>query len=173
MQQLVLINIMHIKDIWARTEASHQHYRQVSNHVKSITKLSKNNLIHGQPNRLLNNPNDNKIFWSTLNSFNNNFNIHSWMPPLVSNEGKVISDSNSKAYLMSSIFRRSTTLSQSNNPLHQLHVQYPDITYLIIKTKDIGEIINGLNITKSAGSDELPAIVFKCCSHSPCSQEGR
>ena len=152
------------KYIRNRTEASHRHYRHISNQVKTITKLSKNNYIHRQTNRLLNNPNDNKIFWSTLNSFNSNFNKHSSLPPLVTTDGTVVSDSNSKADLLASIFERNSTLPQNDTPLPHLPVQYPDITNLIIKTKNVREILNGLNINKSAGPDELPPIVLKRCS---------
>ena len=76
-------------------------------------------------------------------------------------DGTVVSDSNSKADLMASIFGRKSTLPQNNTPLPLLHVQYPDVSNLIIKTKNIGEILNGLNINKSAGPDELPTIVLK------------
>ena len=62
---------------------------------------------------------------------------------------------------MTSIFGRNSTLPQNNTPLPLLYVQYPDVSNLIIKTKNIGEILNGLNINKSAGPDELPTIVLK------------
>ena len=75
------------KYIRTRTEASHRHYRHVSNHLKTITKLSKNNFIHRQTNKLMNDPDDDKVFWSTLNFFNNNFNDHSSLPPLVTTDG--------------------------------------------------------------------------------------
>ena len=108
-------------------KASHRHYRHISNRVEPITKLSKINTIHSQINRLLNNPNDNKIFWSTLYSFNNDFNKHSSLPPLVMTDGTVDSDSNSKADLISSIFRSNSTHPLNNTPLPQLNAQYPDI----------------------------------------------
>ena len=49
------------KYIQNRTDASLRYYRQIINQTKAIIKISKNNFIHRQTNKLLNNPNDNKI----------------------------------------------------------------------------------------------------------------
>ena len=147
-----------------RTEASLRYYRHVSNQTKAIIKMSKNNYIHRQTNRLLNNPNDNKIFWSTLNCFNSNFNKHSSLPPLITTDGTVHTDSKSKADLMASIFRMNSTLPDDNVQLPQIQVQYPNIKDITIKTKDVKSILDNLDINKSAGPDEIPPLVIKRCS---------
>ena len=152
------------KYIQTRTEASFRHYRHISNQTKATIKMSKNNYIHRQTNRLLNNPNDNKIFWSTLNSFNNNFNKHSSLPPLVTTDGTVYSDSKSKADLMASVFRTNSTLPQNDTQLPLVNFQYPNIKSIIIKTKEVKSILDNLDTNKSAGPDEIPPLVIKRCS---------
>ena len=73
----------------------------------------------------------------------------------------MVKNRNDNKIFWTSIFGRNSTLPQNNTPLPLLYVQYPDVSNLIIKTKKIGEILNGLNIIKSAGPGELPTIVLK------------
>merc|ERR1712002_391403 len=67
---------------------------------------------------------------------------------------------------MASIFSLNSysTLPHDNVQLPQVHVQYPNIKNIVIKTKEVKSILDNLDTNKSAGPDEIPPLVIKRCS---------
>ena len=148
-----------------KTSQTLNNYKHARDHSKRIIKIAKNNFLHKQTNRLINNPNNNKIFWSTLNSFNTNFNSHSSVPPLRSPDGGVISDSKGKADLLAHMFAKNSTLQEDGRGVPRLDMDAAvRIKNLIIKTKEVKNILKNLKLDKAPGPDEIPPVVLKNCS---------
>ena len=147
-----------------KTQPSLNYYKHTRDHAKNVVKLAKNNFYHKKTDLLLNNPNNNKIFWSTLNAFNSNFNKVSSTPPLSSANGSIVSDPVGKANLLVNQFANNSTLPDMDMPFPEVPVQYPDISSLRITNKKVKSILDKLDLNKSCGPDQIPAVVLKRCS---------
>lgn len=143
---------------------SYNYFKIVRNHAKALINLAKSNFLHKQANKLLNNPNDNKIFWSTLNSFKSNFNKASSVPPLKSPNGDLVNDPRGKANILANIFSSNSTLDDADQNVPLLNFNSPIIPALKIHTRHVQAILGELSIDKAPGPDEIPPIVLKTCS---------
>ena len=145
------------------TPQSHNYFNTVRKQTIAIIKLAKNNFLHKQTLKLINNPNDNKIFWSTVKNFNSNF-YNSSVPPLTDSDNNVVSSSMGKANLLAKIFAANSTMPPPVNEPPILNLNSPPMPPFIISTGVVLKILRALDINKACGSDEIPPIVLKNCA---------
>lgn len=140
------------------------YYKNVRDNAKIVIKIAKSNFLNNQADRLLNNPNDNKIFWSTLNNFNCNFNKNSSIPNLISPNGEVICNSREKANLLSTTFSSNSNIQEDDREVPRLGLGAPVISQIKINERLVKKILDNLKVDKAPGPDEIPPIVLKKCS---------
>jgi len=143
-----------------RSDEHRQQYKIARNKCKTIIKRQR--FLHNQKLRreILNQPRNDRTFWSFAKSVQNNFNETS-LPPLICPDDITIVNSLVKANLFGKLFSENSSLSptsQSPPEIPLLHIQMPKIYF---RTKDIYKILLNLNIKKSSGPDSIPALVLK------------
>ena len=148
----------------SRTPQSYNYFKHTQSHAKAVINLAKENFLHKQTNKLLNNPNDSKVYWSTLNSFKNNFAHTSSIPPLKNTDGILVSDPRGKANLLADVFSKNSTIDDTDQAVPTLNLNAPDIPTIKIHTRHVQTILADLSEDKAPGPDEIPPIVLKKCS---------
>jgi hypothetical protein len=144
-----------------KTPQTLNYYKNVRDHAKSIIKLAKSNFLHKQTNRLIKNPNDNKVFWATLNNFNCNFNKQSSISNLVAPGGEVVCNPGDKANLLANTFASNSNIQEDDREVPRLDLLSPEISPVKINERIVKKILDNLKIDKAPEPDEIPPIVLK------------
>jgi len=100
---------------------------------------------------------NNKPFWRYIKSRKQD-NIG--IAPLKS-EGKLYSDSQSKAEILNCQFQQVFTREEDGPLPHLRGTEYPDIESLTVQCAGVAKLLSGLTAHKASGPDELPCRVLK------------
>jgi hypothetical protein len=146
-----------------KTPQTHSYFQSVSKQTQLVIKLAKTNFLNRQTNKLINNPNDNRVFWSTVKNFESNF-YRSSVPPLTAQHGEVVTSPLEKANLLAELFAANSTLPPLDNDLPASNMNAPPMSNIRVFPDIVQKILNGLDVNKASGPDEIPPIVLKKCA---------
>jgi len=150
------------------TNTARDQFKTARNKCKSIIKRQRFLYNQKLKRKTLEQPANNRSFWSFAKKVKNNF-CDSTFPPLISdNSATLVTNSQEKANIFARMFASNSTISpstQSPPPIPELTCSIPKIYF---RSRTVFKILSTLDSKKSTGPDGLPAEVLKNTAAAIC-----
>ena len=136
--------------------------------MNASIEVAKEKYCHNTVNKLINTQNNSKVYWSLLKIFLNNKKIPI-KPPLFY-KNRFITDIKEKAELFSFIFSKQCSLTPNNSSLpgDVDYITDKGLATVTFSVKEIGKIIQNLDLSKAHGHDNISIRMLKICGDSVC-----
>ena len=140
-----------------------EEYRKARNLCNSTINSAKKNFIDSVALQLASSPTGSKNFWSLANRIGKNF-CDSSFPPMIQNDGSILSDPIDKANLFASLFAKNSTIDDFGKSPPSFPPASHTMKPFRFSTRKVRHMLLHLDVNKAVGPDGIPSIVLKYCA---------
>ena len=148
------------------TDYDWERWRRQRNITTDTNKRLKDQYIQSQVAKLLAHKKDPRSYHHILKNIMGK-SVARRMPPLIAHDGTPITDEYDKATILNDYFASQTRLETHGRQVPTIMPPFPPIAALSevrVTEPEVLKILNGLDINKSSGSDDIPNKLLKICA---------
>ena len=137
--------------------------RTARNSCKDIIHNAKRHFLNHIAEKLIECPSGSKSFWSLASRITNNF-CGSTLPPLIDENGLIVTSSQEKANILASHFATNSNLDDINKMPPIISTAPCKMRPTVFMTRKTRTALRQLDASKSTGPDGIPVRVLKQCA---------